>query len=597
MLKLVKNLIGLVEKKYYKKIILLQILMIVSSIFELIGFASIIPFIALVSNPDLVTEGGRFTEVYKISGFDNIEDFIFMVGVLVLLALTAGTALAILKLWLATYFANLVGFRIGDNLYRYYLNQDYEFHLANSGSYLTKQISVEAIRIKNIIKSLMNLNSDIFLIFFIVSAMLIYDIKTTITVTVMMFLVYAIYHNSAAGILVKNGLKISIASQARYRLLNNGFGGINEILMLNKGGYFYSEIKSTGDALVKTNTINQVLGNIPIHIFQLFLFGSMITAILYLLDIHNNDITKVIPILSAYAIAAYKLFPLIQKVYVSLAKIKSNIPALESIQSDIKNVGSISVFKDRKYDEELKKMSSEISLADISYTYPKQGKPVLNNISMTIGSGQRVGLVGGSGAGKTTLIKIIASILRPQKGHVLFGGNELNRKDLLSWKTKIGMVSQDVFLLDSSIAENIAFGIHLKDIDFKRIDECLNKTKLDDFMSTLPSGIYTEVGERGVQLSGGQKQRIALARALYHKADILILDEATSALDGITEKQVINEILKDKNYTVLMIAHRVHTLKNCDVIYVMNQGTIVDQGSYEQLSEKNKQFKKMGYVD
>ena len=225
----------------------------------------------------------------------------------------------------------------------------------------------------------------------------------------------------------------------------------------------------------------------------------------------------------------------------------------------------------------------------------KKKTDVLKRINLKVKSGEKIGLVGESGAGKTTLINIISTLLNPSRGELLFNNNLLKNVEK-SRPIRIGMVSQDVFLLNGTIIENIAFGVPEKLIDINKVKECINSSNLSRLIASLEKGIYSEVGERGVELSGGQRQRIGLARALYNNDDLLILDEATSALDGVTEKEVIDTIMEDASCTVVIIAHRIHTLKQCNKIYIMSSGEFIESGNYNELKEKSHHFRELGYL-
>tara|TARA_B100000609_G_C17137760_1_gene393784 strand:+ start:1 stop:831 length:831 start_codon:yes stop_codon:yes gene_type:complete len=252
--------------------------------------------------------------------------------------------------------------------------------------------------------------------------------------------------------------------------------------------------------------------------------------------------------------------------------------------------------QENSYDEDLEPESEltfkeKVSLHGISFKYQENKDEVLNDISFDINANQTVGLVGASGSGKSTVINILIGLLQPTKGSITVDGQELTKANLGAWQQKIGFVSQDIFLLDASIKENIAFGYHPKDIDLKRIEKVLEMAQLDKFVLTLPNGIDTSVGERGMQLSGGQLQRIGIARALYGNPEILVFDEATSNLDRISEKLIMETIATiGKSTTIIMIAHRLSTVKECDNIFLFNNGSLEDSGSYDYLQKTNSQF-------
>jgi ATP-binding cassette, subfamily B, bacterial PglK len=327
---------------------------------------------------------------------------------------------------------------------------------------------------------------------------------------------------------------------------------------------------------------------------ELIAFGAMISIILFHITT-NDNINGILPLLSIYALAAFKLLPAFQQIYASIGQIKGNISAFESIKEDLLKTKNISeeIFKNEIQTKEIN-LKDQIHLNSIYFTYPNKQKAVLNNISLTIPSNSVVGIVGPSGSGKTTLIDVLLGLIQPEKGNLEIDKTIINKDNIVSWQKNIGYVPQDIFLSEESIAENIAFGIPKKLIDYERINKAIKLSHLDSLINSLEGGLSTMVGERGVQLSGGQRQRIGIARALYHKTNVFIFDEATSSLDGITEKSIMNAINDFKgNKTIILVAHRLKTIKNCDIIFFIEDGKLIDKGTYDELITKNLDFKKM----
>ena len=269
---------------------------------------------------------------------------------------------------------------------------------------------------------------------------------------------------------------------------------------------------------------------------------------------------------------------------------------MKSIRNDLlASINQISLnSKDRIILDEQFFSKGSIELQNVTFKYPETKKPAVSGLNIEIPHNKIIGLVGSSGSGKSTAVDILLGLITPDKGKVLIDDKRLSQKNLRSWQDSLGFVSQVIFLADASIRENIAFGIKPENIDDKRIKDALKLSHLDEFVSELPNGIDTRVGERGVQLSGGQRQRVGIARALYNNADILIFDEATSALDSITEKHIMDAIHDfSGRKTIIMIAHRITTVEQCDIIYLIEDGEVVDQGNYLDLSSRNKIFRKM----
>ena len=326
---------------------------------------------------------------------------------------------------------------------------------------------------------------------------------------------------------------------------------------------------------------------------ELVAFGSMIGLVLYLLSSHNGNLGVILPIVSVYALANFKLLPAFQQIYVSLASIKGNIAAFESIQKDLidSNNSHYSITKSK---QNYLSPKQQISLKNVSFTYPGKKEKTLNYVNMTISSNSTVGIVGSTGSGKSTIIDIILGLIKPDQGQLIIDDKIIDDKNRRLWQNTIGFVAQSIFLTEGSIAENVAFGIPDNDIDLDKVAKSLELADLIGFTKSLELGMHTKVGERGIRLSGGQRQRIGIARALYQQAEVLIFDEATSSLDGVTEKMIMNAIHDfSGKKTIVLIAHRLKTVQKCDEIFYLEKGRVIDTGTYDELIQKNENFRNM----
>jgi HlyD family secretion protein len=319
----------------------------------------------------------------------------------------------------------------------------------------------------------------------------------------------------------------------------------------------------------------------------------MILLIIYFVQYKNNDINNILPILTFYGLTSFKLLPAFQQVYVGTTQIRGNLAAFYSIRQDlIKSKNTAEYFISENYEH--KNLQDSIVLKNVDFSYPGNNEKVLNDISLRIKVNSVVGVVGSSGSGKSTLIDMILGLISPDSGNLIIDNERINTNNLRSWQRNIGYVAQSVFLSDSTIAENVAYGIPKDRIDQKQVHTALKLAQLTEVVESLEGGINTKVGERGVQLSGGQRQRIGIARALYHNANVLIFDEATSALDGITEKIIMDAVHDYTGHkTIIIIAHRLKTVKECDEIFFLENGSITQSGTYNELIEKSKKFSEM----
>ncbi|WP_298737854.1 ABC transporter ATP-binding protein [uncultured Psychrobacter sp.] len=595
MLKMIQQLFSLLSVQQVRQFYILQILVVIMAFTELLGIASIAPFMALVGDISILERDNIFAKLYLMSGLTDPMNFVFYTGLLVLIALTVSTIVSIFTTWKLSLYGASVGTEIADRLYTYYMKENWQFHASGSSAQLTKQVSTEAMRITaGIIQPLMRMNAKVVLTVIISVSIIVYDPIIAIVGLMIFILAYFLLFKIVRKTLVVNGQKLSEVSTERFKLMNEGFGGIKDVLLLDRSHNFIRRFEKSGKVYARASGVNIALSNIPRYFMELIAFGSMIGLVLLLIKLHEGNLGVVLPILSIYALAAFKLLPALQQIYSSLAQIKGNVAAFDAVRGDLERsinsqnpliVGTLPIRIELK---------QQITLSDIRFNYPGKSRPAVNGVTMTIPVNSVIGLVGSSGSGKSTLTDLLLGLLTPQSGHLYIDDTCITTENKRAWQNTLGFVPQSIFLSEGSIAENIAFGLPAADIDLNQVNKALELASLSELVAQLPDGLNTKVGERGVQLSGGQRQRIGIARALYYEADVLVFDEATSALDGITEKVIMDAIHDFSGQkTIIMIAHRLKTVKKCDIIYLMEQGEIVDQGSYKELVEKNPKFKEM----
>ena len=595
MLKVIKQLFVLLTDKQLKQFYLLQVLVVIMAFTELLGIASIAPFMALVGDISILETNGVFAQLYQLSGLNNPMDFLFYTGVIVLVMLAFSTVISMFTTWRLSIFGARIGTEIADRLYTYYMQQSWQFHASGSSAQLTKQVSTEAARISSqIVQPLMIMNSKLVLALFISISIVIYDPVIAILGLFIFSLAYFVLYRLVRQKLESNGQQLSEVSTQRFRLMNEGFGGIKDVLLLNRSHDFITRFHDSGKVFARAQGTNIAISQVPRYFIELIAFGAMISLVLVLIKVHSGNLGEVLPILAVYALAAFKLLPALQQIYSSLSQIKGNTAAFEAVKDDLeKSFDSQKTNSDTVVSTPIN-LKRSIKLSNIEFTYPGKERPAVDGVNMSIPVNSVIGLVGTSGSGKSTLIDLLLGLLTPQQGGIYVDDIRITADNKRAWQDLLGFVPQSIFLSEGSIAENIAFGIPAKDISLKQVNKALNLANLTELVEQLPDGVNTRVGERGVQLSGGQRQRIGIARALYHEAEILVFDEATSALDGITEKIVMDAIHEFSGQkTIIMIAHRLKTVEKCDLIYFMEHGKIIDHGTYQELVVRNVKFKEM----
>ncbi|WP_333613338.1 ABC transporter ATP-binding protein [Psychrobacter sp.] len=595
MLTVIKQLFALLTDKQLKQFYILQVLVVIMAFTELLGIASIAPFMALVGDISILETNGIFAQLYQMSGLNNPMDFLFYTGVIVLVMLTFSTVVSMFTTWRLSIFGARIGTEIADRLYTYYMQQSWQFHASGSSAQLTKQVSTEAARISSqIVQPLMTMNAKIVLALFISISIVIYDPVIAILGLFIFSLAYFLLYSLVRQKLESNGQELSEVSTQRFRLMNEGFGGIKDVLLLNRSHDFINRFHDSGKVFARAQGTNIAISQVPRYFIELIAFGAMISLVLVLIKVHSGNLGEVLPVLAVYALAAFKLLPALQQIYSSLSQIKGNTAAFEAIREDLEqSFDSQKTSNDTAVSTSVD-LKKGIKLSDITFSYPGKERPAVNSVTITIPVNSVIGLVGSSGSGKSTLIDLLLGLLTPHQGSIYVDDVRITVDNKRAWQDLLGFVPQSIFLSEGSVAENIAFGIPAKDISLEQVNKALNLANLTELVEQLPEGINTKVGERGVQLSGGQRQRIGIARALYHEAEVLVFDEATSALDGITEKTVMDAIHEFSGQkTIIMIAHRLKTVEKCDLIYFMEQGKIIDCGTYQELVARNVKFKEM----
>ncbi len=593
MFKFIGELICIISSKQRKKLLILQALVILMAIAEVTCLAVIGPFMALVGNIDLIKSNAAIKLIYVKSGLETPTDFLFFAGIMVLISLALSAALSVFTLWKLSYFAAQEGAEIGDILYEYYLKKNFLFHSVTSSSLLTAKIATEVARFTDyVMQPLVQINARIIAALFISIAIFIYNPLVTLIGLLIFFAAYFLLFSIVKRKLDTNGKLISEVAKERFTLMNEGFGAIKDIQLLGREQSFIDKFKESGKLFANAYGSSNGLYNMPRYFMELIIFSSMIGLILVLLKMYSGDLSEILPVLAVFGFAAFKLLPSLQQIYSGAAQIRSNLAAFNSIKGDLL---SAKVLLSQPETADRKVISRNfIELKDISFTYPNKKRSVLKGINLSIPANSVVGIVGPSGAGKSTLIDILLGLIIPDKGKLYIGETEITRNNMREWQNMLGYVPQNIFLSEGNIIENVAFGINSNIVDMESVKRVIKLANLDEWVNNLPDGYLTKIGERGVQISGGQRQRIGIARALYGDADFLFFDEATSALDGVTEK-IIMEAIEEcaRKKTIILIAHRLNTVKKCDLIFMVDQGKLVDQGSYNYLSENNAYFREM----
>jgi ABC-type multidrug transport system fused ATPase/permease subunit len=421
--------------------------------------------------------------------------------------------------------------------------------------------------------------------------LLLVDSKLALIVGLVFLTSYGIMFYFLKNILYKIGFKRALANKERYISVNEAFGSIKEVKVGGLEEGYINRFQKPSKIFAQCQSLAVLIAQLPRYFIEGIAFGGIVLLLLVLIA-KGNLFSDIIPIITLYAFAGYRLLPSIQQIYVSFTQLRVSNAGLNIVHEDLMN----SKYSKKNFDTKSTiKLTKSIELNNISFDYPNSQKIALKNVNLSIPAFSKVGLVGATGSGKTTISDLILGLLDPKQGALIVDGNTITNNNKRFWQKSIGYVPQQVFLIDNSITANIAFGVDLKNIDHQAVVWASKIANLHDFViNELPNNYSTVVGDRGVRLSGGQRQRIAIARALYHKPQVLILDEATSALDSITE-QVVMEAIKnlENKITIILVTHRLSTVKDFDTIFLLDQGELKDKGNYEELKQSSAIFKEM----
>ena len=594
MLEDIKKLISLLQPSQIKKAKYLLFLMITMGIFELISIVSIFPLIGLISNPDIIYEKSILFFIYNLFKFSTLKNFIIFSSIFCLLSFSLSILIKSLTNYLQILFLQNCEYELSKKLYRIYINQPYTWLLNRNSAVLGKNIVSEVNTLVNYgLQPILVISSQSILSILIIILIFVSNFRLAILLLLLFSITYGIIFFIFNPFLKRMGEERSITNSKRFQLLNETFGAFKIIKILGMEEIYLNKFIPISKKYSTRETYLQSIILLPRYFIELIAFGGIQVLILFQV-VGDKDFISSLPFITLYLFSGYRLLPSLQQIYNSIAQLRYVKIPLRNIHKEIIKGIQVNKFNKLKKDKKIS-LTKELSLNNVSYSYQTSSKDVIKGIDINIPAKTTIGLVGTTGSGKTTTIDLILGLLKPNKGFLKIDDEVINEYNCNAWQKNIGYVPQDIFLIDSDVCSNIAFGIKEKDIDMNKVIKASKIANLHDFIiNELTYGYKTNIGERGIRLSGGQKQRIGIARALYNEPTILILDEATSSLDNLTEKSVMQAVSDlSSKITIIMVAHRLSTVKRCDVIYLFEKGKIVGKGNFEELQISYKKFRDM----
>lgn len=574
-MKTLNKILYLLTPRELKQSLLLLVMIIMMALLDMAGIASIMPFMAVISNPEIIETNNILNKVYKFSnkfGIENEDQFLFVLGVFVFLTLVISLSFKALTTYAQVRFVQMRLFSISKRVLEDFLRQPYSWFLNRNSADLGKSILSEVGTIVGKgLAPLFELVSRSMVSIAIIILLIIVDVKIAIITGIVIGGFYGLIFFLINNFVYRIGKERLKSNKLRFMTISEAFGAAKEIKVGGLENTFIDRFSIASVIFAKKQVHVGILSQLPRYFLEIIAFGGAILLILYLM-LDRGSINNALPILSLYVFAGYRLMPSLQQIYSSFNQITYVSASLNSLYADLKSLEKL----DNNRDNNKLPVNKSIVLKNINYNYPNSSETILKNVNIEIPAKTTIGLMGTTGSGKTTIIDIILGLLEAQKGTLEVDGQVITKNNSRAWQRSIGYVPQHIYLSDESVAANIAFGKNSKEIDYDAVEKASKIANLHNFViNELPKQYKTEVGERGIRLSGGQRQRIGIARALYHDPSVIILDEATSALDNNTEKLVMSAIKKlGQDKTIILIAHRLSTLENCDKILLMEKGEI-----------------------
>jgi ATP-binding cassette subfamily B protein len=587
-----RQLLGYISPRRRLQLFLLLGALALSALSEVVSVGAIYPFLTALGNAQEMLQQPQLQPVFEVFNIQTPQRLVLVLALGFIAALGVANGLRLLTLHLRYRLAAAIGADLSSQVYYTTLYQPYSYHGQQTSSDLIHTVTTDTGRLtNNILMPLVDFLTNALLAPTLIIALVLIDWQVAIGAALILGTAYIVIFRTRQRLLRGNSTLISQAGQRKVKVVQEGIGGIREVLLNHSQPFFCNTYRHYEQAQKRAQVTNKIIADSPVYVIEFIALGSI--ALLALSLGQNGDFSQVVPVLGSLALGAKRLVPALQKLFRSLASMQGARASLSRVLAAL----------NRPIDPLMLRPASiplgveqELCLAGVWFHYGEERDSdwVLRDLNLTIAAKTTVAFVGSTGSGKSTTADLILGLLQPQRGEILVDRVPLVGERLRQWQAAIAHVPQHIYLSDSTLAENIAFGLPQKAIDFNQVRQAARLAQIADFIEGLPAGYETYVGERGIRLSGGQRQRIGIARALYKNASVIVFDEATSALDNATEREVMAAIEGlSGEFTIIMIAHRLSTVERCDLVVELSQGQVVAQGSYQELLKQSASFKQM----
>lgn len=572
-------------------------MMIIMGLLNVISVSLVLPFMDILSNPELIENNRYLGFLYQQLKFKDNHSFLVFFASILLFAIIASIAFKAFVTLAIMRFSHMQVFKLSRALLQGYLNQPYAWFLDRHSADLGKTVLSEVAHVVNTtLINVLQLISQVILALFLIAFLMMIDPVIAIVSTVGLGSLYAILNRSVRNYAYRTGAERVQANRQQFQIAQEALVGFKDIKIFGLEDKIIERFSHPARLYARNNANSTTIAQIPRFAMEAIAFGGMLLIIMVLLET-KGGVTAALPIITLFAFAAYRLLPALQSIYGSFTMIRYGRATFNALHRDMVEIARQPDHGTpyTRSDQAHYPLHDSLELRNINYSYPESERPVLKNLSLKIPANKTVALVGSSGAGKTTIADIILGLLTPQEGELRVDGEIITPAKVRAWQRSIGYVPQQIFLMDDTIAGNIAFGLSETERDVAEIERAARTAGLHQFvMDELPDGYQTMMGEGGVKLSGGQRQRIGIARALYRDPDVLIMDEATNALDSLTERAVMDAIHKlSHTKTIIIIAHRLTTVKDCDQVFFISDGRLRHQGTFQTLINESEEFARL----
>ena len=598
-MKPLKKVLELLSGRERRRLGLVLVIVVVGAFVEIAGVGSIGPFMSVVSNPETVAQSDILSWLYQTGGFETTQAFVVFLGIGVIVLFTISSLYTAFALYAVHRFSLMRSFSLSQRLMWKYLSQPYPFFLGKNSSELSKNVLQEVSQVVDGIMNPLLRGVARGLAAIAIAGYLVWtDPVAAIWIVGILGAGFASVYVIIRARLITLGESRVESNRQRFKAVTEAFAAIKESRIMGLESRFAARYSRAARAYARVQVKTQVLTVLPRHLIEPLAIASIIVLVLVMV-VRAGDITAALPVLSIYALGGMRMMPAVQIAFLGISKARNSMPSADLLHFDMFHDGyarTIALdFANPRASRDRLPFNDEFALRNVEFSYDSSKIPAIRTLSVAIKKNSIVGFVGPTGCGKTTIIDVILGLLEPQSGILAIDGAEITPDQIHAWQHNFGYVPQHIYLTDDTICRNIAFGLGDDEIDRTRVTEVAKIANIHNFVSNdLPEGYDTVVGDRGVRLSGGERQRIGIARALYRDPSILILDEATSSLDSVTERAVmdaIDNLMHQK--TIIMIAHRLNTVRKCDVVNVMKDGQIVARGNYKDLLETNSDFQRL----